>query len=520
MSKATPVEQPKERSHEEIMVIIGALMLAMLLAALDQTIVSTALPKIASDLHGLSKFSWVATAYLLTSAISTPLYGKIGDQFGRKKIFQIAIVVFLAGSALCGIASSMDQLIAFRALQGIGAGGIMSLTMAIVGDIVSPRQRGKYLGYFGGVFALSSVVGPLLGGVLTQSFSWRWVFYVNLPIGILAMFAISTKLHLPVKKRDSRPKIDFLGAGLLTATTVPLILATLWGGVTHPWGSTTIISLLVGSLVMAILLILWERKQPIAQAMLPIHLFKNSVFSVSVLLSLLSGMALFATILFIPEYQQYIRGDGAVKSGLYMLPLMVGMLTAMISSGRLISKLGKYRAFPIVGTLITGFGVWLFSHISLTTPQLTLSLWMFVVGLGMGTFMQVMVLAVQNSVPRSELGVATGTVTFFRSIGSSLGGAIFGAILVSRFRSHLKHLLPAFSSHSPQIAKSVTSGFSYKSVKKLPPNVSHAVFQAFTLSFRDMFLSAVPILLIAFIVALFLKEVPLRTSTAEPESMA
>lgn len=265
MSKVAPEVQKNERSHEEIMVIIGALMLAMLLAALDQTIVSTALPRIATDLHGLNKLSWVATAYLLTSAISTPLYGKIGDQFGRKKIFQFAIVLFLIGSALCGLATTMDQLVAFRALQGIGAGGLMSLTMAIVGDIVSPRQRGRYLGYFGGVFALSSVIGPLLGGFLTDSLSWRWVFYVNLPIGILAMFAIATRLHLPVKKLEHRPKIDFVGAGLLTATTVPLILATLWGGVTHPWGSTTIVSLLVGSLVMAILLVAWERKQPISQ---------------------------------------------------------------------------------------------------------------------------------------------------------------------------------------------------------------------------------------------------------------
>ena len=299
------------------MVVIGALMLAMLLAALDQTIVATALPRIATDLHGLNKLSWVATAYLLTSAISTPLYGKIGDQFGRKKIFQFSIVLFLVGSALCGLSQNMNELVGFRALQGIGAGGLMSLSMTIVGDVVSPRQRGKYLGYFGAVFAISSVAGPLLGGFFTDSLSWRWVFYINIPLGIIALFVIAARLHLPVKK--TKHQIDYLGSLLLILGVVPVILATVWGGVTYPWGSNTILGLFGGGAVALILFTLWERKAK--ESILPIHLFKNGIFSVSMILSLLAGIALFAAILFIPEYQQIVRGYSAIKSGLLLLPL-------------------------------------------------------------------------------------------------------------------------------------------------------------------------------------------------------
>jgi len=509
----TPADQ--ERSHEEIMVIMVALMLAMLLAALDQTIVATALPRIATDLHGLNKLSWVATAYLLTSAISTPLYGKVGDQFGRKKIFQFAIVVFLIGSALCGQARNMDQLVAFRALQGIGAGGLMTLSMTIIGDIVSPRQRGKYLGYFGAVFAISSVAGPLLGGFFTDSLSWRWVFYVNLPLGILALAAIASRLHLPVKRGDH--KIDYIGAALLTATVVPIILATVWGGVTYPWGSTTILSLVGGGIIAGALFAVWERNQPVAEAILPIRLFKNDIFTVSVILSLLAGIALFATILFIPEYQQVVRGYSAVKSGLLLLPLVLGMLTTLIGTGRLITKWGRYRIFPIIGTAVTGFGIWLFSHLSLQTSQLELSLWMVVVGVGIGSFMQVMTLAVQNAVPRSELGVATGTATFFRSMGSSLGGAVFGAILTNRLAFHLKQLLPNFSGQSASLSKSVVTGVTPASINKLPPNVSHDIYEAFVLSFHDMFLLAIPVLGLAFIAALFLRETPLRDTAKGSE---
>ena len=487
------------------MVVMTALMLVMLLAALDQTIVATALPRIATDLHGLNKLSWVATAYLLTSAITTPIYGKISDLFGRKKIFQSAILIFLAGSVLCGVSQSMNQLVAARALQGIGAGGLMSLVLAIVGDVIPPRQRGKYMGYFGAVFGVSSVAGPLLGGFLTDSLSWRWIFFVNIPLGILALSAVASRLHLPVYKQQH--KIDYLGAALLSAASVCLLLATVWGGNTYAWGSGQIIGLLGGGVLLALVFALWEKRAP--EPIIPPRLFRNSIFTVSVILSLLSGVAMFASILYIPEYQQIVRGFSPTKSGLMTMPLVMGLLVTSIISGRLITRWGRYRVFPIIGTFVLTVGLWLFSHITLTTSEWVIGVWMAIVGAGLGLFMQVMTLAIQNSVERSELGTATSTATFFRSLGSSFGGALFGAILTSRLAHHLSQSLPGQAAN-PAFSRNIQSGGI--NIHRLPPTVSADILQAFAHSFHDMFLLAIPFALLAFVAALFLKEVPLRGS--------
>jgi EmrB/QacA subfamily drug resistance transporter len=501
-----------ERSHAEIMVVMSALMLGMLLAALDQTIVSTALPRIASDLHGLNKLSWVATAYLITSAISTPLYGKIGDMFGRKKVFQSAIVIFLIGSALCGLAQSMNQLVLFRALQGIGAGGLISLIFAIIGDIVPPRQRGRYQGYFGAVFGVASVAGPLLGGFFADAHTilgvsgWRWIFYINLPLGLIALAAVAARLHLPVHRQEH--KIDFLGAALLAISVMSLILVSVWAGVEYAWSSWQIIGLLVSALFFGAAFIIQERRAP--EPVIPLHLFKNDIFRVSVILSGLAGVAMFASILYIPEYQQVVRGYTPMKSGLLTIPLVFGLFGASLISGRLISKFGKYRLFPIIGTLILSTGLFLFSHLSLSTSQIMLSIWMIIVGFGLGCFMQVPILAVQNAVERKQLGTATATTTFSRTIGSSFGGAIFGTVLTSRLNHHLHQLLPQATTKFTDSIKAGTSG-----LQAAAPAVRHDVLLAFVMSFHDMFLYAIPFSLAAFVAALFLRETPLRETTRE-----
>lgn len=499
-------QQPRERTHAEIMVILSALLLAMFLAALDQTIVATALPRIASDLNGLNRLSWVATAYLMTSAISTPMYGKISDLFGRKKIFQISIIIFLIGSMLCGLSQTMTQLIIFRGLQGLGAGGLLTLALAIVGDIISPRQRGRYQGYFGAVFALSSLAGPLLGGFLTDSLSWRWIFYVNLPLGIIALSLIGARLHLPVHKTEH--KLDFFGAGLLAISVASLLLATVWGGTNYPWLSVQIIGLITTCIIGTTLFIFQEMHTE--EPLMPLRLFRNDIVRVSTILSLLVGLGMFGVIIFLPEYQQIVRGDSATLSGLLLLPLVFAMLIGVVGSGRLVTKYGRYRIFPIIGTLIMATGFWLFSHIGLTTSRLVLSFWMGVLGFGMGCFLQIMTVAVQNAVDRKDLGTATSLVTFSRSIGSALGAAIFGAVLVARLNYHLKQLFP-HTGHTQISAANLQSGSNQFS--SIPPDILHKILLGFTYSFHDIFLIGIPCALTAFVVALFLREKPLGLTT-------
>jgi EmrB/QacA subfamily drug resistance transporter len=521
-SAAAPAPQNLhgERSHAEIMVVMSALMMVMLLAALDQTVVATALPKIAVDLNGLNKYSWVATSYLLTSAIFTPIYGKLGDLFGRKKIFQTAIVIFLIGSALCGLSRNMDQLVFFRALQGIGAGGLMSLVLAIIGDVIPPRQRGRYQGYFGAVFGLSSVAGPLLGGFFAGASTilgvagWRWIFYINIPLGLIALSAVAARLHLPVLRRQH--KIDYIGAALMSITVVSLLLVAVWAGVTYAWGSPEITGLAASALVFGIIFVLWEHQA--AEPIIPMKLFKNDIFRVSALLSLFAGISMFAAILYIPQYQQVVRGYSPTKSGLYTIPLVAGLLVASITSGRLITKFGRYKPFPIFGTLMLMLGMWLFSHVTLTTSAFTLSVWMIVIGIGLGSFMQVATLAVQNSVERSQLGTATSSTTFFRTIGSSLGGAIFGTILISRLTHHLTQTLPAATASHISTNNILSGGTSQ--IAHLPAAAQHDIFLAFVRSFHDMFLIGIPFAAAAFVIALFLRESPLRETADLPSEQS
>jgi EmrB/QacA subfamily drug resistance transporter len=503
MDHMAPTPAAKNRN---IFVIMGALMLTLLLAALDQTIVSTALPRIASDFNALNELSWVVTSYLVTSAITTPLYGKFSDIYGRKRMLVVAILIFLLGSVLAGAAQSILQLIIFRGIQGLGAGGLISLVLAAIADVVPARERGKYQGYFGAVWGVSSVIGPLLGGFFTDSLSWRWIFYINIPLGLLALIAIS--MRLPSHQRPESHRIDYVGTALLSAATACTLLVAVWGGSTYEWSSNTIIGLIMIA-ISAFGLFLYQESWA-REPLLPLALFRNRTFTVSSLLSFISGLAMFAAIIYLPVYLQIVRGFSATASGLLMLPLVLGLLSASISSGRIISHTGSYRWFPIGGTVVIALGLWLMSHLTLTTSMWWLGLWMFVVGIGIGSFMQVMTLAVQNATDPRQLGVATSAVTFFRSMGASLGTAIFGAILSSRIAYHLSAELPGSGDTVISSGAEAISGGA-AAIKTLPPAIADKILQAFVLSFQDIFLWAIPITLLAFLIAWFLRDIPLRS---------
>jgi EmrB/QacA subfamily drug resistance transporter len=491
--------------------VFGALMLGMFLAALDQTIVSTALPTIVGDLGGLSHLSWVVTSYLLAATVSTPIYGKLGDMYGRKPVFLAAILIFLAGSMLAGLSQTMVQLIGFRALQGIGAGGLMVGAQAIIADIVPPRERGRYMGLIGSVFAVASVAGPLLGGFLVDNLSWRWVFYVNMPVGALAVAIVALRLHLHTP--PTRHRIDYLGAGLLTGGVGSLVLLTTWGGNQYAWGSATIVGLAIAGVALLALFVWQERRA--AEPLLPLTLFRSSVFDVANAMGFTIGMAMFEAIVFIPLYLQLVYGASPTSSGLRLLPLMAGLLVAAIASGRAISRIGRYKIFPIAGTAILVVGMYLLSRLAVGTSPWLASVYMLVVGVGIGLVMQVLVLVVQNDARPHEIGVVTSTATFFRSVGGSFGVAIFGAIFASRLAAQIKQL-PAGA------AKHLTGGvhLTPQQAKHLPPAVRAEFLYAFAHALHGVFLWGMLLAIVPFVLAWLLKEVPLRTTLERPAEFA
>ncbi|MCF1644671.1 MFS transporter [Streptomyces indiaensis] len=502
----------REQVPGNVLVSIGALLLGMLLAALDQTIVSTALPTIVSDLGGLDHLSWVVTAYLLAATAATPLWGKLGDQYGRKRLFQTAIVIFLVGSALCGAAQDMAQLIAFRALQGLGGGGLIVLSMAIVGDLVPPRERGRYQGLFGAVFGATSVLGPLLGGLFTQHLSWRWVFYVNLPVGVVALAVIATVLHLP--RTSQRHVIDYLGTLLIAAVATCLVLVASLGGTTWAWGSWQIVGLAVLGAVLAVAFVAVERRA--AEPVLPLRLFRVRTFTLAAVISFVVGFAMFGAMTYLPTFLQVVQGISPTMSGVHMLPMVLGLLLASTTSGQIVSRTGRWKVFPIAGTGITTLGLLLLHQLDEHSSTAELSGFFFVFGLGLGLVMQVLVLIVQNAVPYADLGVATSGATFFRSIGAAFGVSVFGTVFAGRLGDQLTD---AFRGATLPPGTSVdTLEADPRGIAALPADLRPPALHAYAVSITDVFLYAAPVALLGFVLAWFLKEDRLRGSVTAPDA--
>lgn len=474
----------------------------MLLSALDSTVVSTALPTIVGDLGGADHITWVVTAYLLTQTIATVLAGKVGDLAGRKVVYLIGVGIFITGSILCGMAKTMGWLISMRALQGIGAGTLAVTATALIADIIPLRLRGKYQGAIGSVFGIATVIGPFIGGFLTDNMSWRWVFYVNVPVAAVVL-PLAAKI-LPKTRAQSAPKIDYAGIITISLASAGLILATSWGGTQYPWNSPTIIGLFVGAAILLVMFVLVERRA--AQPMLPLHLFKSNVFTVSTILSFIVGFALMGCMTFMPTYLQYVQGVSATDSGLRMLPMVVGLFAASLFAGNTVSTTGVYKPFPVIGALVMALGLFLLSRVSPDTPYWQVAIAMVVLGIGIGLSMQVLVIIVQSTVNYSDLGVATSGVTFLRTMGQAFGSAVFGTVYSTNLGPALKKAVLATGADPTKVT--TPSG-----VDGLPGPQHTAVVAAYSDTISTMFASAIPVVLLAFVVALFLKRVPLKDAS-------
>ena len=493
--------QGPDIGRRQLMLVFAGLMAGMFLAALDQTIVATALPTIVGELGGLSHLSWVVTSYMLASTVSTPLWGKLGDLYGRKLFFQAAIIIFLAGSVLSGLSQNMGELIGFRAIQGLGAGGLIVGAQAIIGAVVAPRERGRYMGIMGSVFAVSSVAGPLAGGFFTEHLTWRWVFYINLPIGALALAIVAAAL--PSRELHIKHSIDYAGATVLGVGVTALILALTWGGNTYAWSSGVVLGLFAAAAVLIVVFIQVERRA--VEPLIPLGLFNMSVFRVASAAGGLMGFSMFGVITFLPLFLQTVHGATPTTSGLQMVPIMAAMLTFSIWSGRRISVTGRYRPYPIAGTILMTVGIYLMSLLGISTPYWVAALYMALVGAGLGLTMQVMLLSVQNSVPYKDLGTATSSAAFFRSIGGSIGVAVFGTIFANRLTAALPASLRASGNTSTHFTPEQFAAF-----KHTQPALYTDYLHAFGHALHVVFLAAVPFSAAGILLALALREVPLR----------